>query len=210
MFSMKRTAYAVLLVAILLVNSSFAVYAQLPGSPKCKVAFISQNLTSNRSSGLPNNRLQATLWYDGDPSANPTVGVEYTDGSVTGWLLIGGTNPGGKIDNFGVRINTREYDLGGCELTGNLRIAGTIPNGVIDGVAIGLYHKNAQGRYRLLRSQSNNLNTMSDFVGAWPIGYGDAWMATQMPQVTDPFAFLQARTMITGAKYLPDGPGVAQ
>ncbi|MFN8489716.1 MAG: Calx-beta domain-containing protein [Caldilineaceae bacterium] len=159
---------------------------------------------------LPNNTLQVTTWYDGDLSTSqPTsVKLEYRNTATgsSGWLAMGDANdPGGALHNFMAQVDTREYNMGVCELTGKVQISGVLANGVIDGVGVGVYYKDVMGRYHLLRSQSTDFSATSDYIGTWPLGLDDTSFANRTPQITDGYGRMQARMMITGAKYLGSG-----
>ena len=108
--------------------------------------YLSDDLSSNRFSRLPANRLQLVLFYDGRGEA--TFGFEYKDPSGTvGWINVPGVPP---FD----RIMTKEYDLRGCTLTGNFVVEGVVPNGVVDGLAFGLMWCDGDQHYHILRSNA--------------------------------------------------------
>ena len=190
-------------------QSSAQGAVQAAATPSCTVTYISNNFTSNRGYAMPNNRLQVAIWYDGNYNPALTVQVQYHDSTGnTGLITIGGAASGGALQPYGVKINTREYDLGGCEVSGIISVSGVLPNGVIDGVAVGMYHKNASGRHRLLQSKGLVTNTASDFVGAWPIQLDDNNFRTWTPDIgpsTYEVARFQARMAIVGAQYVQDG-----
>lgn len=175
--------------------------------PLTCVSFVSTDLTSNRASGLPNNRAQIVIWYDGNVVNKPAVKIQYADPSgATGSIVVGGvTDPGGLIDRFSTQVETREYALGNCTITGLVNVGGVTPDGVIDGMAIGIYTKNGAGQYDLWQSWSGPLPTNSHYVGGWPAGVTDAWFAARTPQLSNNFSRQQARTIITSAKYLTNG-----
>ncbi|MFN8491542.1 MAG: S8 family serine peptidase [Caldilineaceae bacterium] len=172
--------------------------------------FRTQNLTADTNDALPNNTVQVAIWYDGVINASlPTlVQIEYRNpatGSLS-WLTIGNaSDPGGAIHRFDQRIDTREYNLGACTLTGKVQISNVTADGTIDGVALGIYSKDSSGRYRLLHSQSTTLNTISDYVGSWRIPVTDAVLTARTSQVTNSSAREQVRMMIVGAKLLGNG-----
>lgn len=174
--------------------------------PSC-VTFVSTNFTSNRGSGLPNNRAQIVIWYDGNVVNQPAVKIQYADPTgATGSIVIGGpTDPGGLIDRFSTQVETREYNLGNCTITGLVSVGGVTPDGVIDGMAIGIYTKNGAGQYDLWQSWSGPLPTNSHYVGGWPAGITNAWFGARTPQLSNNFSRQQARTIITSAKYLTNG-----
>ncbi|MFN8491541.1 MAG: Calx-beta domain-containing protein [Caldilineaceae bacterium] len=172
--------------------------------------FRTQNLTADTNDALPNNTVQVAIWYDGVINASlPTlVQIEYRNpatGSLS-WLTIGNaSDPGGAIHRFDQRIDTREYNLGACTLTGKVQISNVTADGTIDGVALGIYSKDSSGRYRLLHSQSTTLNTISDYVDSWRVMVADAVLTARTPQVTNSSAREQVRMMIVGAKLLGNG-----
>jgi len=177
-------------------------------SPNCGVRYLTQNLTSNRYSGLAKNRLQAVAWYDGSSNANPTLRLEYIDPAnrAKGWITVGGnSDPGGKIDRFNTQIESREYDLGSCVLTGITEVNGVINDGVVDGLAFGLYSKNNSGKYGLCQSWSNSLNRKSDYIGGWPLGFSSSTFSARTSQISNGIAREQALMAITGAKLLGNG-----
>jgi hypothetical protein len=190
-------------------QSSAQGAVQAAAAPSCTVSYISNNFTSNRGYAMPNNRLQVAIWYDGTYNPDLTVKVQYHDSAGnTGLITIGGTAAGGVLQPYGIKINTREYDLGGCEVSGIIGVSGVLPNGVIDGVAAGMYHRNASGRHQLLQSKGLVTNTASDFVGAWPIQLDDNNFRTWTPDIgpsTFEVARFQARMAIVGAQYVQDG-----
>lgn len=173
----------------------------------CAVQFKTEDLTGNRSNGIPNNTLQVAVWYDGHVTEEQELYIEIANAQgITGWIVVGGQNDRvGFINNFSNQITTREYEMGECTLTGKVMVKGVIPNGVIDGMAFGLLHKNAKGQYRLYQSHSTNLKMTNDYVGMWPLGFNDATFAGRVPQVTTGFGREVARTLVTSAKYLDDG-----
>ncbi|MCX4244787.1 hypothetical protein [Paraliomyxa miuraensis] len=158
---------------------------------------LGDDLTSNRFSGLPANRLQIVLFYDGQGEA--TFGFEYKDPSGTvGWINIPG------IPTFN-RIITKEYDLRGCTLTGNFVVEGAVPNGVVDGLAFGLLWRDDQQGYHILRSNAPHTVTTAPFVSAWPLGMNHSTFASRAPQLTDWCARETAFAVVSGAKLLPSG-----
>lgn len=172
--------------------------------------FRTQNLTADANNALPNNTIQVAIWYDGAlNTSQPTlVQLEYlnpTNGSVN-WITIGNaSDPGGAIHRYDQQIDTREYNLGACTLTGKVQISNATADGTIDGVALGIYSKDASGRYRLLHSQSATLSATVDYVGSWRTPVTDAVLNARTPQVTNSAAREQVRMMIVGAKLLGNG-----
>lgn len=201
-----------ILLASLLLVTSHALTVQAADvkatAPACEVSFKSEDLSSNRYSALTPGTLQAVVWYDGavDQNNPPILQIQYTDGLATDWITIGGPkDPGGTIEKFDTQVETREYNLGKCELTGVIKVDGVTPDGMVDGMAFGLYVKDIQGHYRLLQSHSHDYNVTSDYVGAWPLGFNDATFMTRTPQITDGIARGQAKMTIISAKYLEPG-----
>ncbi|MCA9655109.1 MAG: hypothetical protein H6712_26620 [Myxococcales bacterium] len=159
--------------------------------------YLSDDLSSNRFSRLPANRLQLVLFYDGRGEA--TFGFEYKDPSGTvGWINVPGVPP---FD----RIMTKEYDLRGCTLTGNFVVEGVVPNGVVDGLAFGLMWRDGDQHYHILRSNAPQPIKTASFVGAWPLGMNHSTFASRAPQLTDWCARETAFAVICGAKLLLDG-----
>ena len=183
-------------------------------SPNCKVQFVSEKLTSNRHHGMANSTLQVTVWYDGQTGGNtPMLYIEYVDPSTSskGWITVGTGNPGDAIDKFSTQIETREYFMDGCEPTGLVKISGVSPDGVIDGMAVGLFAKNNSGQYRLFKSDTLNWTSPLAYVGMWPAGFSNATFNLRTPQLNgNGFGREQARGMIIGAEYLPNGAHTLQ
>ncbi|MEM7157559.1 MAG: hypothetical protein AAF799_32265 [Myxococcota bacterium] len=159
--------------------------------------YISDNLTSNRFSRLPADRLQLVLFYDG--RGESSFGFEYKDASGTvGWINVSGIPP------FS-RIVTKEYDLKGCTLTGNFIVEGVVPNGVVDGLAFGLMWRDGDQHYHILRSNAPVPTKTASFVSAWPLGMNGSTFGSRAPQLTDWCARETALAVISGAKLLPNG-----
>lgn len=166
----------------------------LPPPPQ----FITENLTSNRYNGLPCDTLQIVAFYDGTP-VGAQLDIGYQTYGYSGWITVGG------IPNFGTKIVTLEYDLNGATPTGAFQISGVVANGVIDGVAFGLFWRDAQCNYHMLKSNSNVLLSGANFVGAWPAGMSNSTFGSRTPQLTDSFARETAFATILGAKLLGNG-----
>jgi uncharacterized repeat protein (TIGR01451 family) len=212
----RQTARMILTSAKYLGNGTYQIKPEravattrLAGRANCGLTHVTNNLQSNRGSGLPTNTLQVAAWYDGtiNPSTPPRLRIEYIDPATRaiGWITIGQGFVGGPIDPFGAQIETRQYNLGSCQLTGVVDVRGNVANGMVDGLAFGLYTKNAGGQYKLCQSRAATLNSTSDFVGGWPLGLDDGTFAARATDVTDWFARQQGMTTIMSAQYAQDG-----
>lgn len=160
--------------------------------------FKTENLTSNRYSGLPVNTLQVVAFYDGKGTA--AVNIEYKDSAgATGWITVKG------IPKFDTKIVTQEFSTGGVTLTGNFTVEGVTADGVVDGLAFGLLWRDSRGAYHILRSNSSASASAACFVSAWPLGMNSDTFYIRAPQVTDPFARETALAVISGAKLIANG-----
>ncbi|ETW98151.1 MAG: hypothetical protein ETSY2_43210 [Candidatus Entotheonella gemina] len=163
---------------------------------------LGQDLTSNRFDALNKDTLQVVAFYDGQPTGNTSLWIQYwtpTIPSTVDWIVID------NLQIFGTVIETREYHLDGCLLTGAFQVVGVVPNGVIDGLAFALFWKDVDGNYHVLHSTDSSPTSKSNFVGAWPAAMDDDLFRQRTPQITDGVARHQARMAIYGAKYLRDG-----
>lgn len=169
---------------------------------ECDVEYLGNDFTSNRGNALPLGRLQVVLFYDGDGASSPelTVGV-----GVDQHIRIGGDNAGGPIHSFGHTIETREYALYDCVPNGLFTVAGVVPNGVIDGLAFGLFWRDANGHFTLLKSNAVATASGANFVGMWPLGSSRESFTERTPQITDNFARETARATIIGAALIDNG-----
>lgn len=159
--------------------------------------YVTDNLTSNRFSGLPADRLQIVLFYDGIGEA--TFACEYEEpGGTKGWIKIGNIPPFSKIV-------TKEYKLAGCTLTGNFIVEGVKPNGVVDGLAFGLMWRDAKHNFHVLRSNSSTPVRTASFVSAWPLGMNNGVFNSRAPQLTHWCSRETAFAIISGAKLLLNG-----
>lgn len=171
--------------------------------PGCAVEYLTDDLTGNRHNGLPLGRLQVVLYYDGLASS-PELHIGLLDGPD---LVVGGQSVGGEIQPFGRAIETREYALYNCELTGRFDVVGAEPNGVVDGVAFGVLWRNERGDYQMVKSSNppGSPSAGANFVGMWPLGFSRASFEDRTPQITDNFGRESARAIIIGAALLPNG-----
>ena len=185
-------------MAVLLIGAAPIEEPEPPAPPPADPIYRTANLTSNRFSALPNETLQIVLFYDGAGTATIEFRYQRNDGSH-GWLRLN------QIPKYTTKIETHEYDLNGCQLTGEVNVIGVQPDGVVDGLAVGLYWRSASGNYHLHQSTSVAVSSPSDYVGAWPMALSDASFQQRMPQVTDGNGRAQARAAIMGAKLLRNG-----
>jgi hypothetical protein len=175
------------------------VTVTVSNEPSKPPEFLTENLSSNRWNRLAIGRLQVVTFYDGRESY-PQLQIGYNKPSGgTGWISIN------NIHNFSIKYETREYALNNATINGRFKISGVSPNGVIDGLAFGLYWKDNDGKYHMLKSKSKNPSSRSAFVGAWPIAISQAQFDNKIFQVTDGNAKAQARATLYGAEYLPNG-----
>ena len=153
------------------------------------------DLTSNRFDGLPANRLQVALFYDGEPATLATLKIQVLDtisGSLA-WLSLQATV-------FSDRVATGEFDMNGIEPTGVFHVDGVVPNGVVDGLAFGILYKDSNRRYHHVQSGTNDGSSRTMHVGAWPLAG-----TLIMPQVSDANGRAQARTVLFGARLMENG-----
>jgi hypothetical protein len=165
--------------------------------------FRGENFSSMRSDGVPRGTLQLVLFHDGR-AGKMTLRLEIRSRATiaTSWIEVSGIEPS---TSDGGRIETREIDMSGFELTGEFEVEGVVPNGVIDGLAFGLLRRDDDGAYRVLRSVSPHPPRRACFVGAWPIQLSQRQFTARTPQLADGAARAQARMLISGAEYLDDG-----
>ncbi|NNF43624.1 MAG: hypothetical protein HKN62_11385 [Phycisphaerales bacterium] len=168
------------------------------GNPR----LISTDLSVSRGTTLPVGTLQIVTFYDGSTGDGTRLHVEYErpDGTVD-WLDASDIMP--STSNRG-RIDTYEYTLGACTLTGRFEVRGVTPNGVIDGLAFSLFWRDADG-FHLLRSTNPDPAQITTLVGIWPIALNDKAFELRTPQLTTPAGRQQARMMISGAEYMQNG-----
>ena len=162
------------------------------------ITFQTENLSSNRSSALPNGTLQLVAFYDGSGVASLSFETQDTNGAVS-WTTVK------DIPKFSTQIVTKQYTIKGEVPTGNFVIEGARADGVVDGVAFGLFWRDLSGGYHILRSNGVAKGTIADFVSAWPLGMNSAVFAPRVPQITDGYAQETALAVISGAKLLPTG-----
>jgi len=160
--------------------------------------FVSSDLSSNRNNALPADTLQIVLFYDGARTCSFSAEYMAADGTL-GRIAIDGIQP------FSTVIPTAQYTLNGARLTGNFSVKGVVANGVVDGLAFGLFWRDAEGHFHILRSNSADKARGAAFVSAWPLGMDNSVFASRAPQVTDGFARGTAFAVISGAKLLADG-----
>ena len=139
--------------------------------------FVGQDLTSNQSNGMANETLQVITAYDG-VTGSVTLSLEVRE-IATGTLRTIDIN---VVNDFGVRLDTFEYDLNGHELTFGFEVSGVVPNGVIDGLAFGIYWKDSQGDYHMAKSNVPGSGG-AHYFGAWPLGMNDASFQALTPQI---------------------------
>lgn len=162
------------------------------------ITFQTDDLSSNRSSALPNGTLQLVAFYDGSGLATLSFETKDTNGALS-WTTVK------DIPSFSTQIVTKQYTLKGEVPTGNFVIEGVVANGVVDGVAFGLLWRDLSGGYHILRSNGVAKGTIADFVSAWPLGMNNTVFAPRVSQVTDGYARETALAVISGAKLLPSG-----
>ncbi len=170
----------------------------------CGISFTGEALDSNRYNRLAAGTLQVAAWYDGR-AGKPTLAIQVAaPNGQKGFIRIGAGFPGGGIEDFGRGIETRQYRIGQCKLTGLFEVQGVVPNGVIDGIAFGIHARYADNTFRMLRSVGKP-NTRSDFVAAWPAGMDTNLFIQRTPQVPDNIARSQAWAALFGAQLLLNG-----
>ncbi len=170
----------------------------------CRINHTGNNWDSNRGNRLAAGTLQVALWYDGRP-AQPALAIQLVaPNGQKGFIHIGANRPGGPIDIFGQGIETRQYRIGQCKLTGLFEVKGVVPNGMIDGLAFGIYARYGDNTYRVLRSVGRPA-TKAEFVGAWPTGMNTNLFVQRASEVTDGIAREQTWAALYGAQVLPNG-----
>lgn len=169
----------------------------------CRITHTGNDFASNRFNGMPNSTLQATVWYDGNPG-KPTLKLQLKAPSgAMGFISIGAGFPGGTIDPF-TTIETRQYSIGECRLTGLVEVSGVVPNGAIDGIAFGVMAKYNDGTFRVVKSIGKP-SASADFVGSWPISVNTQTFQQRATELTNGFAQEQGWMMLYGAQYLGNG-----
>lgn len=165
----------------------------------CDWEYQGDDLVGNRGSGLPADTLQVVLFHDGIGSPTLDIGLE-GGGSIS----VGGQAPGGPIDDFGQRIETRQYRLYDCVLDGTFTVGGHEPNGVVDGLGFGLLWRDSDGAYWMAKSRSDE-PLPAQFVGMWPLGMSGATFAERTSQITDSYGRESAQATLYGAQLVPNG-----
>jgi hypothetical protein len=170
--------------------------------------FVGEQLTSNVSSGIPFDTLQVVATYDGNPSPDLALCIQYEDYStgVQDWITIDASHPF-PIGDLGTKFSTYEYDLMDNFPTGRFVVRGVIPNGVVDGIVFGIFWRDNVGGYHMLKSNSDQANTTNDFFGIWPIGFASSatWAQRATGCNNDGNCLIQAQSTLLGAKLLGDG-----
>lgn len=165
----------------------------------CDWEYQGDDLVGNRGSGLPADTLQVVLFHDGIGSPTLDIGLE-GGGSIS----VGGQAPGGPIDDFGQRIETRQYRLYDCVLDGTFTVGGHEPNGVVDGLGFGLLWRDSGGAYWMVKSRIDK-PLPAQFVGMWPLGMSGATFAERTSQITDSYGRESAQATLYGAQLVPNG-----
>ncbi|MCB9540958.1 MAG: hypothetical protein H6703_00745 [Myxococcales bacterium] len=174
----------------------------------CRITHTGNDFASNRHNGMPNGTLQVTVWYDGN-AGKLTLKLQLKAPSgAMGFITIGAGFPGGSIEPFST-IETRQYTIGDCRLTGLAEVSGVVNNGAIDGLAFGLMAKYADGTYRVVKSIGQPSNK-ADFVGSWPISTDTNTFVQRATDLTNGFAREQGWMMLYGAQYLGNGKAEMQ
>ncbi len=165
--------------------------------------YLTDQLTSNRFNGLPNNTLQLTATYDG-VSGGQLLEIEFRhvpSGQKT-WVVMP------ALFDRSTRINTFEFDICDWVPTCRCRISGVVPNGGLDGIAFGMFWKDKDGNYDLLKSRANAPASFAAFEGAWPISYSSATFDFLTPQLAvcpNGGCRDQARAMLYGSEVMGNG-----
>jgi hypothetical protein len=185
-------------------SATITIQGQLPTAP----VFVGEQLTSNVSSGIPNNTLQVVATYDGNPSPDLALCIQYEayNTRVQDWITIDASHPF-PIGDLGTKFSTYEYDLMNNFPTGRFVVRGVIPNGVPDGVVFGIFWRDNVGGYHMLKSNSAQANTTNDFFGIWPIGFASSaiWAARATGCAAGGNCLIQAQSTLLGAKLLGNG-----
>lgn len=167
---------------------------------RMKPSLIGENLSSNRWNQLSPDTLQVVVFYDGAETGSARLGIQVrARGGSRHWIWIK------RLRKFDRAIETREYALKGAVPTGKFRVRGVVPDGVIDGIAFGLFWKDSEGEYHMLKSNDPSPSEGARFVCGWPLGMNDALFRERTPQITNPFGRATAKTAICGARLLPEG-----
>ncbi len=196
-----KKLFTILLIAKIMILTSGQVtaseeYCCVPYDPIIQP--ITDDLTSNRHSALPEGTLQLTAFYDGNGQAD--LGVQVKD-MATGdieWIDV-------QVPPFGIQIPTWEFDLTGHEPTGLFHVGNVVENGVIDGLAFGIFWRDDDANYHHLQSNNAQAEYIATYASAWPLGMNDIVFASRTPQLSDSFGREQARMMLYGAKLLKNG-----
>lgn len=196
-------------IALFALLTAGAAHAQEPAADAsiaraCGISHTGNDWDSNRGNRLGRSTLQVALWYDGRP-AQPELAIQLVaPNGQQGFIRIGANRPGGAIEDFGQGIETRQYRIGQCKLTGLFEVKGVVPNGMIDGLAFGIFARYADNTYRVLRSVGKPSNR-ADFVGAWPTGMNTTLFVQRTSEITNAFGREQSWAALYGAQYLGNG-----
>lgn len=169
------------------------------GAALAQPTFVTNDLTSNRFNGIPNDTFQITTAYDGSTSGGPTLTL-YFENVITGaWAPVSV----GPLVGFTTQVETFEFDTTGWRFTCYVEVNGAVPNGSVDGLAFGFFWKDASGFYHSTRS--NDSVTAADYFGVWPLAFTDPDFVNWTPQLSSFYGRSQARASISGAALMPNG-----
>ncbi len=178
--------------------------ADAPIARACGISHTGNAWASNRYNRMPAGTLQVAGFYDGNGNGVKLAIQLVAPNGAKGFIHVGANRPGGPIDNFGTGIESRQYRIGGCKLTGLFEVQGVAPNGMVDGLAFGVHARYADNTFRVLRSIGRPSNR-ADFVGAWPLGMDTNLFNQRASEITDGIARSQAWAALYGAQLMPNG-----
>ena len=125
-------------------TSKIAALLALAVAPLASASPILQgnDFIANNGNAIPPETLLVAAYYDGNGTAQQ--GVQVDCGGRIEWLAH-------DIPVTG-NIETFQYDLNGCTVTGLTGVRNVVANGVSDGVGYGLFWKDASGDTHIIRS----------------------------------------------------------
>jgi len=161
-------------------------------------AYMGEALSPHQNDALGSDTLQVVVFYKGAATNTATFGFEYRrPDSTTGWVYLN------NLPTWDRKITTAQYNLNGAVPTGNFSVNGMSADGATSGVAFGLFWKDANDQYHLLKSNSSLLLTNASYIGVWPTVLDDTTFLVRAPQLGDRAARDAARVLLDGAKLLP-------
>lgn len=174
----------------------------------CGIAHTGNDFTSNRFNGMPNGTLQVTLFYhDGTVDGNALLKLQLKAPSgAMGFIHIGTGYPGGGLP-LQADIETRQYRIGDCRLTGRVEVSGVVGSSTSVanfGIAVGLMVRYSDGTYRVVKSVDQPANSQ-DFSGMGYFPLTTQQFAQRASELTHSFAREQGWMMFFGSQTIGNG-----